>query len=622
MSLAKINNNNFSIKGKIVCKYFILGKCIKGKNCPYLHMSKIECPNYHIGYCKDGPLCQFSHIKKDKYSEDELNEEEMEEDEKENEIKEKGNEIINDDETSSTPLAEDFINDSENENRNIKNNNSINSTDLIKENNNNNLKKEINNNKNKNEKMNYPEIPISYLEYYYNKPISMIFSELENQNLPEVIALQKKYALSDSDSNIQISEPIIKKENLNSNTLNLNFNNFNMNFDLNNNIQSFPMQNEIYSNFNFNPNFNPNYNFIPNKHLINKDQIEYIINKDKKIYYYLIKIKNNKEIKKSYDSNIINLPEKLYNKYKYVDLFANELTIIIIIYNYEYDEFAGFAKLQYPLLDNFSENESENNQNLYQIEWLWKNKMSYSEVSHLMNRADHDHFLNESKNGCPIDKDLGNYICRLMIKRLSREEVIELMNEKQIFENQIQFNRFNQYFHNLKRYKYDYEYDDYRYDDYYNDYDDYYYSDDYDDYNENSFNNKNNYNNYNRTLSKQENREKPKYYRNINEYEYNEEYYLNKRKRYNITKKYDERNENKYENKYETSYNKRYKKRNQSRSRSRSMSRSYYYSENSTKRHKRRKEFEKYSNYKHRKNKEKYKKIHSQVIRESSIDNK
>ena len=56
--------------------------------------------------------------------------------------------------------------------------------------------------------------------------------------------------------------------------------------------------------------------------------------------------------------------------------------------------------------------------------------MPFSEVSHLMNRADDDHFLIEGKNGCPIDKDLGNYICRLMIKRLTQEEIFELIYEK------------------------------------------------------------------------------------------------------------------------------------------------------------------------------------------------
>ena len=153
-----------------------------------------------------------------------------------------------------------------------------------------------------------------------------------------------------------------------------------------------------------------------------------------------------------------------------------DLTVIIIIYYYEYDEFEGFAKLLYPIIDEFNENKK-----LYKIEWLWKNKMDYSEVGHLMNRADHDHFLNEGKNGCPIHKDLGNYICRLMIKRLSREELIELINEKNIFKNQILY---NQYLQNLKRYQYDYN--DYYYN-YYNNYNyfDYEYDDDDNSYNEN-----------------------------------------------------------------------------------------------------------------------------------------
>jgi hypothetical protein len=71
MSLSNINKK-LRIKSKIICKYFISGKCIKGKNCPYLHIqidqpkdiTEIECPMYSIGYCKNGPVCHFAHIKK------------------------------------------------------------------------------------------------------------------------------------------------------------------------------------------------------------------------------------------------------------------------------------------------------------------------------------------------------------------------------------------------------------------------------------------------------------------------------------------------------------------------------------------------------------------------------
>ena len=64
------------------------------------------------------------------------------------------------------------------------------------------------------ETVNNKIIPIWYLEHYYDKPISAIFSDLENQNLSEVKALQEKYGFIQKDNQIN---------------MNLNFNNFDMN---------------------------------------------------------------------------------------------------------------------------------------------------------------------------------------------------------------------------------------------------------------------------------------------------------------------------------------------------------------------------------------------------------
>ena len=337
MSLSKLNKN-YVIKSKIICKYFISGKCIKGEKCPYLHSqidkpkdSEIECPMYSIGYCKNGPVCHFAHIKKDKYLEDE-NLEKKEEKNEEESKKGRNENMFNkaeedEDATSSTPLAEDFINDSEkdNDNKNVRNKNDTtiinnNNKEQIKENNiiNSNIKASNNNEKNdeKIDNIFYHEIPIWYLEHYYDKPISMIFSDLESQNLPEVIALQKKYGLTDLDD-VDNNFPMIQP---NMNTLNLNFNNFNMNFDLNHNIQNFPISNQIYTNY---PDFIDEINY--NNYPINKDYIEFIINKDLNIYYYLIKCKNYKQVKKSYESNTIKLPEKLFDKYRYINLFINNI---------------------------------------------------------------------------------------------------------------------------------------------------------------------------------------------------------------------------------------------------------------------------------------------------------
>ena len=423
------------IKSKIICKYFIQGKCIKGENCPYLHsqiekpkeMLTVECPMYNIGFCKNGPVCHFLHIKKDKYIEEELEEKNT---------------------TSTTPIAEEH----NNANNNINNTNNTNNLNNLNENNLNNEKngekKENHENAEKNdENINFPELPIWYLEHYYDKPISMIFSELEQKNLPEIEELKKKYGFTNIEPNLPVMQPINKKNktNLNMNTLNLNFNNFNMNLafnnnhtDINNNKNNI-VQNSIQLN-----QINPINNDIKfDAYKLKKDSIEYLINKEDNIYYYLIRCKNYDEIKKSLESNKIELPEELFNKYKDKDLKNNKLTVIIFIFDDECENFAGFAKLKYPLIQkniNSKEEEKENEQkiylNCYKIEWLWRTKLHYSKISHLMNRADNDHFLNESKNGCPIDKDLGNYCCRLMIKRLSKDEVKELINEKKIFENQ------------------------------------------------------------------------------------------------------------------------------------------------------------------------------------------
>ena len=416
-------------KSKIICKYFILGKCIKGENCPYLHsqvekpkdVTEVECPMYSIGFCKNGPVCQFLHIKKDKFVEEEVEEKNT---------------------TSTTPKIEEQNNLNINTNNE---NNIINSNENNLNNDKNSEEKEINDNKVDN--MNYPEIPIWYLEHYYNKPLSMIFSELEQKNLPEIIALKKKYGFTNIEPNLPMMQPInkkINKTNINMNTLNLNFNNFNMNLAFNgnhkdtnnqtNNIMPNSMQlnqmNQIKS-------INNDIKFDAYK--LKKDSIEYLINKEENIFYYLIRCKNYDEIKQSLESNTIKLPEELYNKYKDIDIKNNKLTIIIFVYDDEYENFAGFAQLKYPLSQKKAGEEKEEQNsilNQYKIEWLWRTKLHFSKVSHLMNRADSDHFLNEGKNGCPIDKDLGNYCCRLMIKRLSKDEVKELIYEKKIFENQ------------------------------------------------------------------------------------------------------------------------------------------------------------------------------------------
>ena len=382
MSSAKSEKKG-GITSKIICKYFIQDKCTKGDACPYLHSKvekpkeilQIECPMYNIGFCKNGRNCHFLHIKKDKYIEEDLDQKNP---------NSSPNQIKEEEETKE-----------------------INST----------------NESNKEEENKFPEIPIWYLEHYYDKPLPLIFSELEQKNLPEINELKKKYGFTNIQPNLP-AFPLLNKKNkmnLNMNTLNLNFNNFNMNYAFNNNktdiIQNSYQVNKMGQDRKY------------DKYEFKKNNIENLLKKPEKVFYYLIRCKAFEEIKKSQESNFISLPDTLSEKYKNE---TQNITIILILVDDEFHNFSGFAQLKIPL----SKEEKEGEEILYKIEWQWRTKLSLSKISHLKNKIDNDNYLIDGKNGCEIDKDLGFICCRYLMKRLSKDEIKVFMNEKKDFYNE------------------------------------------------------------------------------------------------------------------------------------------------------------------------------------------
>ena len=315
-------------KLKVMCKYFMMGKCTKGENCKYLHneqekekrinVPKLECPMYNIGYCKSGNMCNYIHKKC---------------------------------ETLPENMSENIL-------------------------------------------------PIWIIEHYLEKSINLIFKELEQQNLPEIIELRKKYNLPLNSEN---------------NTINNN----------NNNNNNLPVLIPLKNNTNQNDN-----NF--DKYGPKKNSIENLINSNRLIKYYLVKIDTYNDIKNSMENNKLKINEILKNKLINEISINNNLTIITIIFDNENLNYTGFAKIK-----KLSEINKENKELSLNIEWLWKTKLHYSKLNHLINKSDNDNFFVKGENGCNIDPNLGNYICRLMIKRLSKDEVKELVQEKKIFENQM-----------------------------------------------------------------------------------------------------------------------------------------------------------------------------------------
>ena len=313
-------------KLKVMCKYFMMGKCTKGENCKYLHneqekekrinVPKLECPMFNIGYCKNGNMCNYIHKKCE-------------------------------------TLPENFS-------ENI--------------------------------------LPVWIIEHYLEKPINLIFKELEQQNLPEIIELRKKYNL-----------PINAENNNN-----------------NNNNSNLPILIPLKNNANQNDN-----NF--DKYAPKKNSIENLINSNRLIKYYLVKIDTYNDIITSMEKNTLKINEILKNKLiNEISINNNNLTIITIIFDNENLNYTGFAKIK-----KLSEINKENNDLSLNIEWLWRTKLHYSKLNHLINKSDNDNFFVKGENGCNIDPNLGNYICRLMIKRLSKDEVKELVQEKKIFDNQM-----------------------------------------------------------------------------------------------------------------------------------------------------------------------------------------
>ena len=185
------------IKSKIICKYFIQGKCTKGDSCPYLHskvekpkeITQIECPMYNIGFCKNGRNCHFLHIKKDKY------------------IEEKSE----DKNTNATNSSNEENKESDNNNKNETNESDVLMKEEKEEKEEKDEKEETEIKEDK-EEIKYPEIPIWYLEHYFDKPIPLIFSELEQKNSPEIAELKKKYGFTNIQPNLPVFPTPHKKK--------------------------------------------------------------------------------------------------------------------------------------------------------------------------------------------------------------------------------------------------------------------------------------------------------------------------------------------------------------------------------------------------------------------------
>jgi hypothetical protein len=334
-------------KKKIICKFWMMGTCIKDDKCPYLHTERdksnfqnkpvrdTECNLYKLGFCKNGPLCNFKHIKEEKSEED------LE---------------------------------------------------------------------------NMTELPIWFIESIIGKQISLIYQDFEQQNPDEIAELKAKY------------------------------------------MQTQPQQNRNKIKFNYTNSINNRFPNSQNKNLYKydmyaekKEQILESLNKMTR--YFFIRNRSMDYVQFIMENNII--PTTKSNAIKINEAFKTCQEIVFIIFDEDSMNFNGFCRYkkdfddnemtvisehyfsQYSknLLDNFKiENPIEINRAYITIEWHWKTKLSAIKVELLRNPLSENEIFINSKDNQEISRDLGNYICRMMIKRLSKEEVKEYMDYKNFYE--------------------------------------------------------------------------------------------------------------------------------------------------------------------------------------------
>ena len=176
-------------------------------------------------------------------------------------------------------------------------------------------------------------------------------------------------------------------------------------------------------------------------------------NLNTKVSYFFLRYKNFDLITFSMETNLITISEE--NSIKFLEALNTTEDLIFIYYDDLSKDFYGFSKfkyfveeeeVKYYLQENYTElieifegqyikeNIKIKKIKFCKIEWLWKTKLNYDKVEILRNPLNNYELFINSKDGQEISSDLGFYVCRLMIKRLIKEEVDDYKNSRNIIE--------------------------------------------------------------------------------------------------------------------------------------------------------------------------------------------
>jgi len=185
-------------------------------------------------------------------------------------------------------------------------------------------------------------------------------------------------------------------------------------------------------------------------------KISIVENLNLNCHYFFLRYKNFDLIRFSMETDLLIVPEE--HSAKYLEALNNSDDVIFIYFDDITKDFYGFSKLkcliendevEEYLQENYDEVldifQSQYQSNGYdkskkklfsflQIEWLWKTKLSFDKVEILKNALKNYELFVDSDDGQEIAFELGFYVTRLMIKRLTKDEVQEYLNTKKQLE--------------------------------------------------------------------------------------------------------------------------------------------------------------------------------------------
>jgi hypothetical protein len=234
-------------------------------------------------------------------------------------------------------------------------------------------------------------VPIWYLEYLYEKPISRIFEEFEECNPEETKEIKER------------------------------INNTYSNQSINNKFK--------FKQHNNNTNYKPfKYNYLER----NKDNISVII--ESKARYFCCRVSNTEIVHKLLKNNLV--PCNKQSQIIYKEAIKSCENVILIVFDSYRKLICGFLKLteyvndwkeelekdKIPKRDIEEIIEQERYSRFFRGEWLWSSKLIYSRISNFENPLNNNNYLISSKDSQEISIDLGIYLCKLMMNRVSVKE--------------------------------------------------------------------------------------------------------------------------------------------------------------------------------------------------------